>query len=181
MTRAPAYSSGSGGPRLTSSLTSAIRAALSGKRLAASLAERMPGETGTQFKVWVDHLVVSAGRGLAGRLSELGYVRQVSPYAVGAPLFAHAGGIFPPIALKPAAAGGSGGSELQVSEVAIKVESVADFSRAHDLGLEIAGYPMGPYRVGAGGRRVDVPGRRRAPGLSSDSSRFPAIWPAKGV
>ena len=41
-----------------------------------------------------------------------------------------------------------GGTELRVSEVAIKVESVADFSRAHDLGLEIAGNPMGPYRVG---------------------------------
>ena len=32
--------------------------------------------------------------------------------------------------------------------LAIKVESVAAFSRAHDLGLEILGYPMGPYRIG---------------------------------
>ena len=41
-----------------------------------------------------------------------------------------------------------------VPEVAIKVESVAAFSRAHDLGLEIVGYPMGPYRIGR------VPGER---------------------
>ena len=34
-----------------------------------------------------------------------------------------------------------------MAEVAIKVESVSAFSRAHDLGLEVAGYPMGPYRV----------------------------------
>ena len=40
------------------------------------------------------------------------------------------------------------GPDLVVSELAIKVERVADFSRAHDLGLEIVGYPMGPFRVG---------------------------------
>ena len=33
-------------------------------------------------------------------------------------------------------------------EVAIKVESAPAFSRAHDLGLELAGQPVGPYRVG---------------------------------
>ncbi len=39
-------------------------------------------------------------------------------------------------------------------EVALKVDSVAAFSRAHDLGMEIVGYPMGPYRIGR------VPGER---------------------
>ena len=48
--------------------------------------------------------------------------------------------MFPMIALVP------GGVE-DVLEVAIKVESIADFSSAHDLGMEIYGYPMGPYRV----------------------------------
>ena len=43
-----------------------------------------------------------------------------------------------------------------MSEVAIKVERVADFSRAHDLGLEMIGYPVGPYRVGR------VPGGKTA-------------------
>jgi hypothetical protein len=33
-----------------------------------------------------------------------------------------------------------------VRDVAIKVESIAAFSRAHDLGLEVLGYPLGPYR-----------------------------------
>ena len=32
--------------------------------------------------------------------------------------------------------------------MAIKVEQVAAFSRAHDLGLEIVGQPLGPYRIG---------------------------------
>jgi hypothetical protein len=35
-----------------------------------------------------------------------------------------------------------------LNEVAIKVEDAAAFSRAFDLGLELAGYPIGPYRVG---------------------------------
>src|SRR5262249_44761175 len=41
-----------------------------------------------------------------------------------------------------------GGTPVPVREVAIKVDSVAAFSRAHDLGLDIVGYPMGPYRIG---------------------------------
>jgi hypothetical protein len=123
----------------------AIKVALAGNSAAAALASRMPRETGTQFKVWVDHLVLRGHRGLAARLGELGYERQQATYAVGVPLFAHARGIFPPIALEPRA---SNGADLRVTEVAIKVESVADFSRAHDLGLEISGYPMGPFRVG---------------------------------
>ena len=33
-----------------------IAAGLGGNAFARSLAERMPGETGTRFSVWVDHL-----------------------------------------------------------------------------------------------------------------------------
>src|ERR1700722_6147302 len=64
-------------------LDEAVSAALSGNALAASLAERMPAETGTQFKVWIDHLVLSGDRRLAERLVVLGYVRQSATYAVG--------------------------------------------------------------------------------------------------
>ena len=71
-------------------------------------------------------------------------------------------------------------TDSHVAEVAIKVESVAAFSRAHDLGLEIAGYPMGPYRVGRVAGRADDAGRGRAPGLSWVSSHFRASWRAKG-
>ena len=128
-------------------LDEAVAAALSGNGFAADLASRMPRETGTQFKVWIDHLVLCGDRGLASRLTELGYERQSSTYAVGVPLFTHSGGIFPPIALTKGTAGTTAAPGLFVAEVAIKVESVPAFSRAHDLGLEVAGYPMGPYRV----------------------------------
>jgi hypothetical protein len=128
-------------------LDEAIDAFLPGNAFAAELASRMPRETGTQFKVWIDHLVLTGDRALAGRILELGYERQPSTYAVGVPLFTHEGGIFPPIALAKGTPGATEDAGLLVTEVAIKVESVPAFSRAHDLALEVTGYPIGPYRV----------------------------------
>ena len=64
--------------------------------------------------------------------------------------------------------------------MAIKVESLPAFSQAHDLGLSIVGYAMGPYRI------ARVPGSARlsrswSGGLTGGSSRFPARWPAKAA
>ena len=118
-----------------------IASGLGGNAFAATLSERMRVESSTRFKDWVDHLVVSDRPGLGRELAGLGYERQASPYAVGVPVYGHPGGIFPRVAVAP-----GGGPEVR--EVAIKVESVATFSRAHDLGLDILGYPLGPYRVG---------------------------------
>ncbi len=118
-----------------------IAKALEHNAFAANLSARMHTETSTRFTDWVDHLVVTDQPGLGRKLFLLGFQRQPTPYAVGAPLYVHEGGMFPRIALVS-------GEGPEVREVAIKVESIAAFSRAHDLGLEIAGYPMGPYRVG---------------------------------
>ncbi len=118
-----------------------VSTALEGNPFAHRLAERMRVETNTRFVDWVDHLVVSDRPGLHAHLAQLGYVRQAIPYAAGIPVYAHDGGMFPRIAVSP-------GEGPDVREVAIKVESVAAFSRAHDLGLTIVGYPLGPYRVG---------------------------------
>jgi hypothetical protein len=131
-----------------------IADALAGNAFARDLAERMPRETGTTFAIWVDHLVVSGGPGIFQRLDALGYERQPIRYAVGVPVFAHPGGIFPRIAVSADGAGDNGGSSARVVEFAVRVDSVATFSRAHDLGLEIVGYAMGPYRIGR------VPGER---------------------
>ncbi len=135
-------------PETEAFIDSMIATALDGNSMARSLAERMPTETGTRFSAWVDHMVISGGSGLADRLAALGYERQAIHYAVGVPVFGHPGGVFPRIAATVGAATGTNGVPLQVREVAIKVDSVAAFSRAHDLGLEISGYPMGPYRIG---------------------------------
>ncbi len=133
-----------------------IARALDANPFAANLARRMASETSTRFKDWVDHLVVSDRPGLARTLGGLGYARTPISYATSAPVFRHEGGMFPAIAVVP------GGTE-DVLEVAIKVESIADFSGAHDLGLELYGYPMGPYRVArlAGGATTFAAVERR--------------------
>jgi hypothetical protein len=118
-----------------------VSAALQGNRFAADLAGRMRDETNTRFVDWVDHLVVNSQPGLPRRLLALGYAVQAEPYAVGTPAYAHTGAIFPKVVL-------ARGTGPLVREVAIKVESVAAFSRAHDLGLTILGDQLGPYRVG---------------------------------
>lgn len=118
-----------------------IATAVEGNRFAARLAERMRKETGTLFKDWVDHLLVEESIAFLKELKGLGYRRLAHDYAVGVPVFGHDGGIFPRIAV-------AAGSTRGVHEVAIKVESVAKFSSAHDLGLEILGDPFGPYRIG---------------------------------
>jgi hypothetical protein len=118
-----------------------IASALGNNAFTTDLAGRMARETSTRFQDWVDHLVVGEAPGLARKLSGLGFVRQATPYGSGSPVFSHPGGMFPSIAVAP-------GAGAEVWEIAIQVESVAAFSWAHDLGLTILGYPMGPYRVG---------------------------------
>ncbi len=138
-----------------------IEHGLEGNAFAAELAGRMPVETGTRFKVWVDHVVVRGGPALGRRLQALGYAREAADYDVGNPVFSHSGGMFPRIVILPQPRQGAetNGAEAarDVQELAIKVESVAAFSRAMDLGLEIAGAPLGPYRVGRlGGTKTSL-------------------------
>lgn len=111
---------------------------------AARLAERMTGETSTRLVDWLDHLRIASAPGVVRDLEAAGFVAEAQ--AGGAPpVYGHPGGLFPRIRLDR-----EGGPP--VAAVAVKVESVADFSRAHDLGATPAGYPMGPYRS------VSVPG-----------------------
>lgn len=140
-----------------------ISTALSGNSFAATLAERMQSETSTRFQDWVDHIVVAGQGNLARRLRDLGYKRQSNEYAVGVPVFAHDGGVFPRLALTPETS-----ADAKVSVVGLKVESIADFSEAFSLGLDVRGYALGPYRVGriAGERTaLDVVERRAYTGF----------------
>jgi hypothetical protein len=126
-------------PETEAFVDSKIVSALAGNAFASNLAARMASETSTRFADWVDHLVIGQAPGLNTTLSGLGYARQATPYALGSPVFAHNGGMFPKVVVVP-------GAGPDVREVAIKVESIASFSRAHDLGLAIEGSPMGPFR-----------------------------------
>ncbi len=113
---------------------------LRGNAFAATLAGRMRAETNTRFADWLDHLVVSDRPELMPSLTKLGYARQTSFPATGGAVYSHGGGMFPRVVVMR-------GEGPDVREAAIKVESVVEFSRAHDLGLAIKGYPLGPYRV----------------------------------
>jgi hypothetical protein len=134
-------------PRTEVFVDGLIDRALEGSPFATELAERMKQQTDTRFTDWVDHLVVNGSWTLARTLAGLGYELQPQSYAVGVPVYAHRGGIFPRLAVVRASGPADEEGVAAVAEVAIKVESIAAFSRAHDLGLEILGYPLGPYRV----------------------------------
>ena len=118
-----------------------VTCALDGNAFAALLSNRMFSETSTRFADWVDHIVVTQRKRLPAELVRLGYARSPQFYAVNAIVYAHDGGKFPRIVI---VAGSE--PEVEVAEIAIKVESIGAFSRAHDLGLEPVGYPIGPYR-----------------------------------
>ncbi len=118
-----------------------IAVALDGNPFMASLAERMRVETSTRFADWIDHLVVTDRPGMNVRVLDADFAKQRTSYGSGATVYAHEGGMFPRIIVVS-------GAGPEVREVALKVESVADFSMANNLGLEPVGYPMGPYRIG---------------------------------
>jgi hypothetical protein len=145
-------------PQTESLVNDLIGQALRGNDFANSLAARLPAETGTSLSVWVDHLWVRATPAFVKQIEALGYSRQPTHHSVGVTVFAHTGGIFPRIAVQvnPSnrLSSENGHCGPTVVELALKVESVAAFSRAHDLGLEINGYPMGPFRVAC------IPGER---------------------
>src|SRR6516164_45666 len=130
-----------------------IAAALDGNAFAAELSGRMKRETGTSFKVWVDHILIRGGSTGASKLAALGYQREPIVHSVGVPVYGHPGGIFPRIALSLE----DGAAAASITEIAIKVESLPAFSQAHDLGLAMVGYPMGPYRIGrVSGKRTTL-------------------------
>ncbi len=114
--------------------------AFDGNSFAADLARRMREETSTRFLDWVDHFVVTGSPEREAALLEAGFTRDNCGYDGDTPVFVHLGGLFARVAMAQ-------GSGPEVREVAIKVESVADFVRAHDLGTELIGPALGPYRL----------------------------------
>ena len=119
-----------------------VDSALLGSSFAAKLADRMRMEASLRFVDLVDHLVIQDRAGRIADLEAAGFRREIgNDYAHSIPTFAHDGGLFPRVAV---AEGANLGGE--VVEVAIRVESVAEFSRAHDLGADLVGPPLGPYR-----------------------------------
>jgi hypothetical protein len=97
---------------------------------ARELADRMRVETGTRFIDWIDHISMRQSEELARRLRTAGYVdpgdgKYVQPL-----------GMFPPIITQP----------TSTFQLAIKVESVADFAAIHTIENDIEGEPLSATR-----------------------------------
>lgn len=100
------------------------------------LVERMRAQAGTRLLDWIDHLRVPAGDQIRAMLREVGFVNRPVPGA--AERYVHEGATFAPIIL----------TQSPVMTLAIKVDSVADFAAAQQLGDDhpILGEPMSPLR-----------------------------------
>ncbi|HYE19379.1 MAG TPA: hypothetical protein VEA69_13095 [Tepidisphaeraceae bacterium] len=114
---------------------------------AATLARRMRDETGTRFVDWVDHICVPDSAGIQDRLPLVGYTRVAQPPDAKERVFrddeyVHAGGVFPPIKVRA-----SGPGFYSPLEVAVKVESLADFAAIHQPQNDIEGGPLSRFRT----------------------------------
>lgn len=151
-------------PEAEALIASWLAIAIDGSPFLSDLSRRMTDEASTRLVDWVDHLVVTDRPGLNVRVLDADFARSKLAYPLtGSTAYAHEGGMFPGVIV-------ASGAGPEVREVAIKCESIADFSRAHDLGLEAVGPPMGPYRyarIPGGATTVSVVERRGYRGFES--------------
>jgi hypothetical protein len=99
---------------------------------ASELAARMHDETGTEFFEWVDHLIVTSQH--ADALHAAGFVEEKVEAPAGMTALWHPQAMMPRVLLSSIS-----GRKAEVSQAAMRVESVADFVAAHDLGVAIEG------------------------------------------
>ncbi|GIW87575.1 MAG: hypothetical protein KatS3mg108_1899 [Isosphaeraceae bacterium] len=128
-------------PEAASALRRWVEAGITSNPFAATLARRMRDETGTRLVDWLDHVVIHEAAVSSLELEGWGFERDwETTDPEGGLVFRHAGGMFPRVVTRPK-------GSAAVLELAVKVESVAEFARAHDLGPKLEGYAFGPYRV----------------------------------
>ena len=102
---------------------------------AAQLSRRMLDETGTRMLDWIDHFGLAAGDPAVSELQKLGFAK--ADLIHGDTVWTHKAGLFPRV------------RQLQSAtrQLAIKVDSVADFLFAHQLfDVSIEGEPFSALR-----------------------------------
>jgi hypothetical protein len=118
-----------------------IEGFLKGHRFAMRLQDRLHDECAVRFSDLVDTISAPASQpALRERLAAAGFIEDET--AGSSSVFAHPGGIFPRVRLLAS-------SRL---EVAIKVESIADFIAMHEFQILIQGDPLAEVRT------ADIPG-----------------------
>jgi len=106
----------------------------------ARLEQRLREETGTRLLDWVDSIFLSRDGDAARRLTEVGFRREGETASV----WRHPGGMFPTFVFDSALLVEDASADV----LAIKVESVDDFSRIHAGGAAVCrGKPGSPLRT----------------------------------
>jgi len=104
------------------------------------LSERMTSETGTRFVDWVDYIVLPERMHSSERLSAAGYVDRHDLAGTSAyRCWMQPNGVFPLIAI-------TSDPKAVDSDLAIKVESIADFSASNQVFFAASPYPFSPIR-----------------------------------
>ena len=125
-----------------------VEACLLAVPAAKNLAERLKAEAGVRFHDCIGHIALPADAELRGRAESAGWTFDFSED--GLDVFTHPEGMFPTLVF-----GYTG------REIAIKVESVADFAAVHQLRLDILGEPLSDVRVA---NVAKAPGDKTGPG-----------------
>lgn len=101
---------------------------------AAALSDRMRNETGTRFIDWIDHVRLNRRDPRAARLERAGFHRASEHPSF--TVCVNASGVFPAILIWDG-----------ITEIGIKVESVADFLATNQLQREVIGNPLATLRT----------------------------------
>ena len=102
----------------------------------AALRDRLLAEAGVRLADLVDAVYVPADDAIRAALADAGFAEEEPYRTEDTHVYAHPGGIFPRVVVR------RGGA----TELALKVESVADFAAVHHVHADIDGPPIGPYR-----------------------------------
>jgi hypothetical protein len=109
-------------------------------QFARCLTERMASETGTLLIDWVDHIILPQVE--QSRLHGLGFIEEVS-----AEVPSHLKALWQPRAMLPRVLlERTGNTKPAMDSIAIRCESIADFSVAHNVSAEREGAPLSRFR-----------------------------------
>lgn len=115
---------------------------------AARLEQRIREQTSTRLIDWVDHIVLPDSSPTRARLAKMGFTLDLLGEAPpGRTALWHTGALFPNIVLQEERSGrGISQYAPTILEVALKVESVADFAVKQEIDLPLEGAPKSRYR-----------------------------------
>ncbi|WP_428940455.1 hypothetical protein [Fontivita pretiosa] len=109
--------------------------------VAAELSRRMKEQTGTRFHDWIGHITLSPDDPRVVQIEDVGYIVDAIPEEL--TVYRHPGGMFPAVVVHDLDRTGNGST----TEIAVKVDSVADFLAANGIETAIQGEPLSDVRV----------------------------------